>query len=263
MNKKDLNYIMKPDDFKKSNKLEWNKNTDYWTQSELRQVVDTRHFLKLKLQDLFAKYPKDFEFTIYDFGFGNCWLLELIIELKVNFKYIGFDFNKKFIEIYTKKYQSLQNIKFIDQDLEEPISQELLNKADFVFTLFTLFEIPQVDKVFKNVSNCLKNKGKHILMTIDSFYLMLALSNNFQELKDILKTFSDYKNKNKTPYFFQDIDLGDKNSTKLKYASVLYTTSDYIKKAQNNNLDLITFDELIKTAKFTPKVYQYYEFSKK
>lgn len=254
---------MDPLEFKNTNKKEWHKNTTYWIESELRQVVDTRLFLKDKLQTLIKHYPTDYEFSIYDFGFGNCWLLDLIIELKINFKYVGFDFNTKFIEIYGKKYQEFDNIKFVEFDLEKPINEEFINAADFVFTLFTLFEIPKVDHVFKNISNCLKKNGKHILLTIDSFYLMLALSENMEDLKNVLTKFDEFKNNGKTPYFFQDIDLGDRASDQLKYASVLHTTSDYIKIAQSYNLYLFAFDELIKTAKFTPKVYQYYEFSKK
>ena len=167
MTKKSFTFIKNPDDFKEINKQQWNNNTDYWIKGELRQVIDTKDFLKQKLEALFLNYDKDYEFNIYDFGFGNCWLLELLFEIKIKFKYVGFDFNKKFIEIYSETYTKFPNVKFVYQDLEEPISDDFLNKADIVFTLFSLFEIPRVDKVFKNISNCLKNNGKNLLLTID------------------------------------------------------------------------------------------------
>lgn len=262
-NLKKFNVIMSPENFKNRNKDHWIQNTPYWTQNDLRQIIDTADFLKNKLLELpLTKSPVK-PFIIYDFGFGNCWLLDLLKDLNVNFKYIGFDFNEKFIELYSEKYRDMENVSFILQDLEEPLEDKFLNQADYVFTLFTLFEIPQPFKVFDNISNVLKNNGHHIMLSIDSFYLMLALSNDMTELKTILKMFDDYKSQGQTPYFFQDIDLGDGTSQKLKYASVLYTTSDYLKFASKVGLDLNEFDELIKTNKFMPKIYQYYDFIKR
>lgn len=253
---------MDPKKFKKKNQKHWNENTAYWTSNSLRQVEDTSAYLEVKLKKHFGTNQQNKNYIIYDFGYGNCWLLELLLKLKINFQYVGFDFNKEFISIYEKKYKDFDNVSFVFQDLEQPIDEKYVNKADYVFTLFTLFEIPQADKVFKNISLCLKEKGNLIMLSIDSFYLMLALSNNLPELKSILKKFDDFKLKGKVPYFFQDIDLGNGTSEVLKYASVLYTTSDYLKFAKNVELELIEFDEIVKTAKFMPKIYQYYDFKK-
>lgn len=254
---------MDPKEFKKQNQLHWKENTPYWVSNSLRQVEDTSLFLEEKLNKLFKSHEQSNPYIIYDFGYGNCWLLELLLKLKINFEYVGFDFNKEFIEIYKKKYSKVKNVSFVFQDLEETIDVKFLNKADFVFTLFTLFEIPRANKVFQNINLCLKEKGHHIMLSIDSFYLMLALSENMEELKGLLKKFDKYKSEGKVPYFFQDIDLGSEISDTLKYASVLYTTSDYMKLARENNLELNEFDELVKTAKFMPKVYQYYDFIKR
>jgi ubiquinone/menaquinone biosynthesis C-methylase UbiE len=251
--------IMNPEEFKNKNREHWKQNTEYWTNNKLRQVEDTREFLKGKI---IALTNKDETIVVYDYGYGNCWLLELLIELDLKFEYVGFDFNKEFVSIYSEKYKENNNISFVYHDLETPLTNKYHGKADFVFTLFTLFEIPQASKVFENINISLNDGGHHIMLSIDSFYLMLALSDSIEELKEIMKKFDDYKLEDKTPYFFQDIDLGNGTSEILKYASVLYTTSDYLKLAKKAGLNYVEFDELIKTGKFMPKIYQYYDFQK-
>ncbi len=64
------------------------------------------------------------------------------------------------------------------------------------------------------------------------------------------------------PFFFQRIDLGDGESDEYEYASVLYSFADYFKEARLNNLNLTDYDEIVKTSKFIPKVYQYFVFEK-
>ena len=243
--------------FKKENQKSWEINTNYWLNSSLRQVEDTKSFLKKKLKETVKS-----GMTIVDMGCGSGWLLDFILELNIEFFYIGLDFNSKFIEHLKLKYSQLSNVSFEYIDFEEEISEKLLYSADIVFNFFNFFETANLDSAFGNGVKMLKPNGKLIIFTIDYTYLILAVSHSMEEFKSNLKLYEEIKSKGEIPYFFQNIDLGDAESEYLKYASVLYSFDDYFKQAKKYQLNLVDYGEVIKTSKFLPKTYEYLVFNK-
>lgn len=246
-------------EFKNRNLRSWERNTEFWLNSELRQLTDTKEFLKQKIPLLFDKNSTQIP-VIVDMGTGSGWALELLIELGIKSRFIGLDFNEKFITHLKQKFSGLQSAEFHCVDFEEDIPKGLHNKADIIFNFFNFFETANIEKAFKNAVFMLKPGGKLIILTIDSFYLMLALAKTMNELKEILAEYETKKAKNEVPFFFQKIDLGNAESESLEYASVLYSFDDYFKEAKKNDMELCDYTEIVKTSKFIPKVYKYIVF---
>lgn len=239
-------------DFKKENLENWYHNTDYWLNNPLRHVQDTEIFFKNKLTEIVKP-----GMTIVDMGCGSGWLLDFLLEINKPFKYIGLDFNIIFIKHLRIKYDSISNASFHFVDFEENIPNKLLNKADIVFNCFNFFETADLDSSFENGVKMLKVDGELVILTIEYFYLILALSKNMEEFRVNLKVYEEIKSKGEIPYFFQNIDLGTEESKELKYASVLYSFDDYFKQTKKHQMSLTDYQEVIKTSKFLPKTYQY------
>jgi len=245
------------EEFKKENHDSWLANTEYWLNSPLRQVEDTKAFFKKKLKDILFDGC-----VVYDLGCGSGWLIDFILELGINFTYTGFDFNEKFIEYLQKRYGTNPNFEFLCADLEKPLPKQFYGKSDFAFNNFNFFEIPDLSPAFDNAVNVLNNKGNLIISTIDVTYLIMAVSETYDDFRRNLVMYENIKSAGQVPYFFQPIDLGNATSKELKYASVLYSFADYFKLAKSKQLILSDYEEIICEARFIPKVYQFMNFSK-
>ena len=243
--------------FKNENHDSWLINTDYWLNSTLRQVEDTKFFFKRKLNELLFEGC-----TVYDLGCGNGWLLDFIIETQISVTYVGIDFNEKFIDYLKDKYSNLKNCEFVLADLEKPLESRLLNRADFAFNNFNFFEIPDLPPAFETSYSTLNETGSLIIATIDVTFLIVAVSSTYEDFKHNLIMYEEVKAQNKVPYFFQPIDLGNAASTQLKYASVLYSFADFFKLARAKKMNLKDYDEIICASRFIPKTYQYMQFAK-
>lgn len=243
--------------FKNENLNSWVENTEYWLNSSLRQVEDTKDFFRKKLKELLFDGC-----TVYDLGCGSGWLIDFIAELNISVKFVGIDFNEKFIQYLREKHTDTSHFEFVLADLEKPLEQVHYGKADFVFSNFNFFEIADLPPAFENAYKLLNNNGSLIISTIDVTYLIVAISNNYDEFKKNLIMYEEAKAEGKVPYFFQPIDLGNSASTQLKYASVLYSFADYFKLAKSKGLVLQDFDEVICASRYIPKIYQYMQFSK-
>lgn len=246
-------------EFKNRNLKSWEKNTSFWLNSELRQLTDTKDFLLKKIPTLFDK-TSGLKPNVIDMGTGSGWALDILNELGVDCKFIGLDFNENFISHLNEKYKKNVNAQFLNIDLELPLPESLIEKADVVFNFFNFFETANIETAFKNASLLLKPSGKLVIMTIDNYYLMMALSKTMDELKEIMKTYDEKRTKDEVPFFFQKIDMGNAESDVYEYASVLYSFDDYFKQAQKNGMRLSDYGEVVKTAKYIPKVYKYIVF---
>lgn len=243
--------------FKRLNLHHWIENTDYWLHSQLRQVVDTKDFLEKKLHKIVHECHEIP--TIVDLGCGSGWIPELLLKSGISCRYIGLDFNEGFISFLQEKHKDHKGFTFRCLDIEEKIPNDLSNSAHIVVNCFNYFELANLDKAFENTRTILKNNGSLIILTIDVIYLLLAISGTMEEYKEHLAQYEHCK-ENGTGYFFQKIDLGDGPSD-LEYASVLYSLQDYLHLAEKNQMKFVEYDEVIKTSKFYPKVYQYLHVS--
>jgi SAM-dependent methyltransferase len=245
------------EEFKNENRRNWKINSDYWLNNPLRQVEDTKHFFKAKLQTIVKE-----DFSIVDMGCGSGWLLDFLLELNIPFKYIGLDFNPNFISHLEERYGALANVCFELVDFEKKIPTELIGVADIVFNCFNFFESLDLTTTFRNAVRILKPSGTLVIFTIEPLYLALAISSTMKDFKELLRVYELMKSRGESPHFFQNIDLGESESKDLKYASVLYSLADFFKQAQLHQMQLIDYGEVIKTSKPLPKTYQYISFKK-
>ena len=247
--------------FKERNLKSWKRNADFWLHTPLRHFVDTENFLSERLPPLFEKFDSVVP-TVIDMGTGSGWALDLLRRHGVNCQFIGLDFNPLFIEHLNSDHKDDPCASFLLNDLEDELPASLHGTADIVLNFFNFFEIANIQSAFRNATMMLKPGGKLVMMTIESYYLMFALVQSLSELRMLLAEYEERKSIGDVPYFFQKIDLGDSESTEYEYASVLYSFADYYKEAKKNMLHLIDYDEVVKTKKFIPKVYQYFVFEK-
>jgi 2-polyprenyl-3-methyl-5-hydroxy-6-metoxy-1,4-benzoquinol methylase len=246
------------DQFKSENLQHWKENTEYWLSAPLRHVTDNTDFMKGLVNRLVNN-----DMTVIDMGCGDAFLYSLIREKWPQAKYIGLDFNELFISDLQSKHADNSNAQFIVVDLEKNIPKELLRSADVIFNFFNFFELTHFSVAFENAVKMLKTGGKLSIQTIEYTYLLLAISAGMEQFKFNLREYEKIKLTGKTPYIFQKIDLGSSDSKSLSYGSVFYSTADFLTEAINCKLELLKFSENIKTSKFHPKVYQYFEFQKK
>jgi len=251
-----MRYIENNTDFNAVNYSQWLKNTAFWLENELRHVEDTKEFVNNKFIDLIKPGMK-----VVDLGCGNGWLIEHIRSCDYSVYYKGIDFNDGFVEYLKIKYE---NDDMVDIELCDIETDCLLNIGtfDIVLSFYNFFEISNLNDVFCRVNKILNKRGKLVIMTIDYIYLILAISKNMEDFKEKLKEYEEILVNNSVPYFFQKIDMGDKESDYFKYVSVLYSLKNYFDCAKSNSMILVDYDEIVKTSKFVPKVYQYMVFQK-
>ena len=243
--------------YKKENLENWKNIADYWLTENLRHVEDNLNFIKERLR-LITK-PN---MTIVDMGCGSGFLYDLVKDLNLNIKYIGLDFNATFIDFLNKKYKDDDNSDFILVDFEEAIPLELEGVADIVVNFFNFIEVESFDKAFSIGVKLLNSSGIFSILTIEYAFLILAISKDMEDFKKKLREYEEIKESGYKPLAFQEIDLGQAVSEDLAYGSVFHSTKDYLQNGIKHKLELKLYDEIICTAKYVPKTYQYIEFSK-
>lgn len=241
------------EEYKKKRAAAWERNAKYWLQEPLRHVVDTgdlivsrivRHLKESKLQ-----CP-----VIVDMGFGDGWVLKKLAAKKTKFKYIGLDSNDEFIESAKKSFQKLEFCEFVKCDIEKKLATNI--KADIVLNAFNFFELSNLKQGISNAQRMLSKNGILIVATIDVTYLIYAVSQSFKQFKVNLKRYEQLPG---IKYAFQKIDLGTRLSNYLEYPSVMYSLKNYLDSAKG--MSLTFYEEMVKTAKPIPKIYQIFELN--
>lgn len=251
-----LETLINKEQFLARKKAAWEANTGYWLASSLRHVEDIGDFIvsrvEIALQESNEKRP-----LVVDMGFGNAWLLDKLLSRKLEFSYLGLDNHEGFLSYARDKYQSMQHARFEYADFEKPLPDELYGNASILVNAFNFFELTDLTVPMRNAAKVIKDDGKLLVATIDKTFLMMAGCKTWQEWIEVLK---EYQNLQGPKYFFQAIDLGDKESIELVYPSVLWSLNDYLDEARASDINMTFYKEFEFTAKPIPKIYQYMEF---
>jgi len=187
-------------------------------------------------------------------------LLEIsqkILSQNKDFSYNSLNNKKKKTKSARKKYQKAKYVRLEYADFEELMPDEMNGYADVVVNAFNFFELTELSVPMRNAARFLKRSGKMLVATIDKTFLMMAGCKSWQEWIDVLR---EYQNLHGPKYFFQAIDLGDRESKDLVYPSVLWSLNDYLDEAGSSGINMTFYKELVFTAKPIPKIYQYMEF---
>ena len=241
------------DDFKKKNLSNWYDNTEFWLQSKMRHLKDVYDFTGIQIERIVESLSNIKTPNLIDFGCGEGWILRLLLERKINVKYIGLDFNDKFISFLNDKHKDDANATFLCVDFEKKPPKQLISKADIGINFFNFFEIPNIEAAFKNVSDMLKTGASLIIVNIDPVMQILSISNSEKDFITNLKLYERYGTK---LGYDKDIDVGDIKSNRV-YKSLLYSTDTYVKLAKQNNLQLTDYKEVVKTGNTVPQIYQF------
>lgn len=234
----------------------WAKNGNYWLSEPLRHVVDVGQVIVEKINRFCAGLPGPAP-VIVDMGCGSCWLLEMLLQGQQSFRYVGVDNNSEFIKAAEETFATIPNASFLFADLDMRVDLDL--KADLVINAFNFFELADLDRGMANAASWLAPEGRLLMSTIDKTYLILALSTDWEEFRNNLKS---YQLASGIKYDFQKVDLGDRLSGELEYPSVLYNTQNFIESAKSVGLSLVSYTEDVFTARAVPKIYCHLEFGR-
>src|SRR5689334_2221993 len=99
MTKKPSTYVVKDDGaFKQANLTNWYENSSFWLEGKMRHLRDVAIFTRDELSQLLALAQKSQTLpSLFDFGCGNGWIYRLVESNHLAARYVGIDFNDRFI----------------------------------------------------------------------------------------------------------------------------------------------------------------------
>jgi 2-polyprenyl-3-methyl-5-hydroxy-6-metoxy-1,4-benzoquinol methylase len=239
--------------FKSRRAAEWVKAEAYWLSAPLRHVVDIGDIVLDRITQLLTQNGGG---SVIDAACGSGWVLEGLTKRGSTASYTGVDINTDFLA-HVQALPHDSPVTLIDADLEQRWDSAPA-RASVVVSALTQIELADIDNVMANLASMTDDNGTLLIATIDKTYLMLAAADGDPAaLKGIL---CEYEHIPGVKYFFQPIDLGDGASDKFAYASVLYTTEDFINAAAAAGMTLSSYREIPATDRPIPKIYQLFEF---
>jgi SAM-dependent methyltransferase len=245
--------------FKQANLENWRENSDFWLEGKMRHLKDVAAFTTAELARLLAfTYRKNHLPALFDFGCGDGWIYRLIHDSHLDARYVGIDYNERFIDELRLKYTDTDLGKFYCFDLESPPPNELLAMADVGLNFFNLFELPDVAAGIKNMAAMLRPGGRLLIVSIDPVMQILAVS---QDQNNFLKNLKLYEQRGERVGYDKDIDVGDTPSGRI-YRSLLYSTATYVRLGKAAGLEIEDYKEIVKTANSVPQIYQFIFFKK-
>ncbi|MEO5511772.1 MAG: methyltransferase domain-containing protein [Longimicrobiales bacterium] len=239
--------------FKSRRAAEWVKAEAYWLSAPLRHVVDIGDIVIDRIEQLLEENRGD---SVIDAACGSGWVLEGLTKRSSSVSYTGVDINPDFLA-HVQALPHDMPVTLVKADLEQRWDTPPA-KAAVVVSALTQIELADIDRVMANLASMTDANGTLLIATIDKTYLLLAAADGDEAaLKRILY---EYEHIPGVKFFFQPIDLGDGASDKFAYASVLYTTEDFINAAAGAGMRLSNYREIPATDRPIPKIYQIFEF---
>jgi 2-polyprenyl-3-methyl-5-hydroxy-6-metoxy-1,4-benzoquinol methylase len=239
--------------FKARRAAEWVKAEAYWLSAPLRHVVDIGDAVVDRIMELLQGNGGG---SVVDAACGSGWVLDGLMKRGSTAAYTGVDINPDFLA-HVQALPHTSPVTLVNADLEQRWPSAPA-KGAVVVSALTQIELADIDTVMANLAAMTEPDGTLLIATIDKTYLMLAAADGDEaELKNIL---NEYEHIPGVKFFFQPIDLGDGASDKFAYASVLYTTEDFINAAGSAGMRLSRYHEIPATDRPIPKIYQIFEF---
>lgn len=252
-------YVGDPAEFKARNKAEWIQNADFWLQGKMRHLRDVYDTVVLELRQILLSQSKpEAEVLVIDTGCGEGWAIRALADAGFVGRYVGLDFNPVFVETLREKYCNDENKEFRLNDLEDDVPEDLVSQGQVILNFFNLFELPQLDIAFHNISRLVAPGGSLLILHIDPMMQLLAISASLEEFYGNLKLYEQHR---MHLGYDKDIDIGDARSGRF-YRSLMYTASDYIRCAKAQGLHFENLYEIVKTGNYVPQIYQVLHFKR-
>jgi SAM-dependent methyltransferase len=247
--------LLDPAAFRERRASEWARAREYWLSAPLRHVSDIGPAIIGRVLELLEAAPHSS--GVVDAACGSGWLLNGLRDRGSNSRYIGLDMEPEFLRRVREIASARGNAEAYFADLETELSLPV-PPVSVVVSAFTLFELADLSTATRNLTRLLAQDGTTLVVTIDKTYLMLAAADgDWDRFMTILREYTALPG---TRFFFQQIDLGDGASRDLAYASVLYSTEDYVAAFRAAGLEMTDYREIPATDRPIPKIYQLLEF---
>lgn len=235
--------------FRSQNNENWAAITDFWLSAPLAHVGHIgEHLVRLILA---AHHHAT---SILDMGCGNAWLHQRLRNAGWNGHYIGVDNNALLIE-RLRQQSTDTHAEFHCEDVESA-PRTKLPPVDIVVNAFNFFELPDLEGGFRWAAARLGSGGTLIVATIEPLAQLLAICETRDELDRALALWSA---PDSLVAYDKTVDVEGRIAIKT-YSGVLYGLSDYVRHAQQVNLRLTRLEEIRKTARRPPQVYELIEF---
>lgn len=247
--------LLDPIAFRERRAREWARAREYWLSAPLRHVTDIGSTIVDRVIELLnsAQHPRD----VVDAACGSGWLLHGLRDRGCDARYFGLDMDVEFLRRVREIAGARGNAEVFHADLETQLCVPV-SPAAVVVSAFTLFELADLSQAAHNLAGLVRQDGTVLVVTIDKTYLMLAAAaGDWARFIEILKEYTLLPG---VKYFFQQIDLGHGASRYLSYASVLYSTEDFVTAFRGAGLELTGYREIPATDRPIPKIYQCLEF---
>lgn len=206
----------------------WNRNSDFWIKNR-RITPIIEQYLSEKVNTLNSS-------NIVDIGCGNGWLFEKLVKHKQK-KYCGIDSNNHFISYLSNLYPDNE---YHCIDFTKKINTDLFSKFNFAVSCLSLIEIVDIDSFFYNINMILEEKGVLILITLNPYFEIIRLNQNYD---DLIIDFSIFREDFLPKYYCKEIIIDGKQSDKFYYG-VLHTTEKLISAILKNEFIISEFKEL-------------------
>lgn len=255
-----IELISSNDKFRKENNENWLKISDFWIKNPLSQKADLSLFVTRKINDIYKENSSiTTPIEILDVGCGEGWILRILENEKIPFKYLGVDSNPEFIRFLQSKHKK-NNIRFLQLDAENLLNHIDCSSTrfDVIINSFSLFEMPKYAEVLKNETKLLKDLGNILIFTINPLTQLMAISDSFAEFVQNSKLYAEYGSSGK---YQKLIDTGQ-GSANYIYFGILHSMSSYFTVLKDMGFKMTEFEEVNMLADIVPKIYEYGRFQK-
>ena len=237
--------------FRRRNNANWRAITDFWLDAPLAHVHHVGASLCARVLQATTQPVQ----TILDMGCGNAWLLRGLREAGWRGRYTGVDNNERLIVALRARYAEDADAVFECRDVElgEAFGRAPVN---VVVNAFNFFELPDLARGFAWAAGHMTTGGALVVATIDPLAQILAISTSAEELAEAL---SEWQAAGEILAYDKTIDVeGGVNSQ--TYSGILYSLADFVAAAKHRGLRLEDIEEVRKTARMPPQVYELLTF---
>lgn len=227
----------------------WQVNSDFWDKTrDINSYV--KEFILTEIDSSLKKI------RIADIGCGNGWLLKELVNKGNDFEYTGIDFNRKFIDNLNDMQPKYE---WHCLDFTQPMSFLFENKFDIVVSCLSIIEMADLNVPFQNFNNLLEENGTLILVTLDPYFEIIRLNDNYKDLENDMSIF---RNDQLSKYYKKEIII-DGKGTENYYYGVLHSLTNLNKAILNNDFSVNRFEELnFNNGKIAEPIYHAYTLRK-
>ena len=244
------------DSFRTENLANWIEITGAWTSRQLPHVADLRDWIQDEASLRFSAHTRPLR--IVDVGCGNGWVLDTLRSTDQRFSYTGVDFNPALIGWLRETYDDEPRADFIKADLETGAFRGVDLRADWVISIFSLFECRNLSAAVTFCASVLAADGIMSVASINPVTQILAISDDADQLRENLSLYERL-----------GADAGYKKRIEFQngvgqetYMGILYSVADYTRVAREQGFFLDGLEEMNRCGAVVPQIYELMRFER-